>query len=283
MPLTSSERNYFKPPVGKRPVIVITGDLVEITYVNAEAKKFPGKKGRTIGGFTPSARLRMLRTVARINWDGVGRSLFITLTYPDDCVTARFQDRTRQRYLFRRAMENYLGRKAGMIWRLEWKPRLTGKHVGELLPHVHLIVFNVMFLPWQIVRSSWASAVGAGTTIATDVHRISGARSVAKYVCKYCAKLPDRSLDYEPKVNIATGRHWGICRSELIPWAERKVYYNPPAEFIRLMENGAGAVLPYFNRNAEIGFSLFGEVGRKIGQEMLARGIDDAARVWYNH
>lgn len=283
MPLSQSERDYFRSPNGKIAIVVITGDLVEITYVGESKEIACRRKGRVVSSFTNAARLRMLRMVARVDWQSVGRSLFITLTYPDGFANGGHQDCVRQRYVFRRAMENYLGKKVGVLWRVEWKARKSGANVGGFYPHCHLIVFNVPFLPHSMVRSWWRNAIHASGPLATDVQRIDGARSVAKYVCKYAAKREDVLLTISQKSTESIGRHWGVCRRECIPWCERKVYYNPPAEFIRLLENGACSVLPFFPRDASVGFTLFGNVGKALAEEMQARGIDDLARVWYSH
>jgi hypothetical protein len=282
MPLTQAERASFRQRFNHLAVAVIQGELLEITYVTHDkAHRVPGRRG-SVKGFSAAARLRMLRTISTVDWDQVGNSLFITLTYPDTRFDRTIQDRTRDRYLFFRDMENYLGKEFGALWRIEWKPRKTGKKKGTMVPHVHVIVFDVGFLPWQTIRNSWRRVLAVDGHLSTDVRRIRGGKSVAMYVSKYCSKPMDvnRSLDIASYLN--TGRHWGIHRRNLIPWADRVVNHHLTKQDIQLCENAAAMTFPYFVRDAREGFSLFGERARKVIYEILRLDVDEAFEKAYD-
>lgn len=271
MPLTPKERDSFRNPFGTTTVFVITGELVEITYVKSEREKSPPQKRGRISGFTRGSRMRMLRTLAQIDWGRCRSCLFITLTYPDNCFDGRPEASHRERYLFLRAMENHLGKEVGVLWRVEWKRRLTGVLRGSFAPHVHLLVFGCSFVHWKTIRLLWSNVLHVDGPLATDVRRVLGNQRAARYVSKYAAKMPDAdSLDYASKVNY-TGRHWGIHRRNLVPWHEKKVFCTGRQDIVRLMENAACSIFPAFTRDARQGFCLFGETGRKIGEEILLR------------
>lgn len=274
MPLTTEEREQYRPEWGTKCVIVHTGELLEVYHVKGRREKWQGKKRKCVSGFSPSSRLRMLRTVASIDWSGAGRSLFVTLTYPDVFADRGLEARTRDRYLFHRSMENYLGRKVCALWRVEWKCRRTGQRIGHAVPHYHLIVLGVPFIQWQAVRSWWRRVLHADGALSTDVRRIGGAGRVARYVCKYAAKPSETlSLDDSSKVNM-DGRHWGIMRKSMVPFFPRNVFVGVPKPLIDLAENGACSIFRYFTRDAQQGFCLMGELAAKLGEEIFLRAVD---------
>lgn len=274
MPLSSPERESLRSKWKEIPVAVVTGELLEITYLarNKEVR-LPGRRG-VVKGFTNAARLRMMRTVATIDWSRVRASLFITLTYPPQVERRSMKERNQDRYVFLRSMENHLGRKVGALWRIEWKTRKTGATKGTTAPHVHLIVFGCGFIAWQEIRRWWRAALAVVGPLATDVQRIKGGSAVGKYVTKYCAKLPDApSLDSASYLN-SLGRHWGIHRRDLIPWSQRHVFWNLSAEQIRFAENAACMTFRYFAREARQGFCIFGDNAKKIGEIYLGMPLN---------
>lgn len=275
MPLTDDERSRFRPVKGKNPVAIIRGELLEITYVTDVKGNGVHGKRKEVNGFTPSARLRMLRTVAQINWDWCKDSLFITLTYPDKYLRATAHERNQDRHWFLRSMENYLGKKVGALWRLEWVPRKSGAKLGQWEAHVHMIVFGVRYIPYPEVNRAWRVALGADGYVRSDVKRIVGGRDVAKYVSKYCSKKAEASSLVNTTYLNAPGRHWGIHRRDLIPFGNRFVLAGLTSEEIHLIENAACATFKFFTRGTQQGFALFGRNGKRIGEEILCRRIDN--------
>lgn len=238
----------------------------------------PGKRG-IIKGFTPAARLRMLRTVASINWGQVKRALFITLTYPDDNVSRDAAMRARDRYLFLRAMEKHLEKKVGVMWRVEWIERKTGKWKGQTLPHQHLIVFGVGYLSYSWTRDTWNGILGAKDAPSTRVDRVKGGKDAARYVTKYAGKKVDASGLVNASYPNRLGRAWGMSRKELIPFCERFFIPILDATDIHLTENLACMTFRYFTRGTQQGFSVFGENARKVGEILFERMIDKEARI----
>jgi len=278
MSLTAYERDYITSRYNACCVVVKQGDLLEVTYVNSKpAPRRPGRR-KSILGFSPSARLRLLRTMATVYWEGVGPSLFITLTYPDSHIDRTMQTRTQDRSRFFRDMENYLGKEFGAVWRVEWVTRKSGSRKGTMAPHVHLIVFGLRYIPYQTVNKLWRGVLAVDGALRTDVRRIKGQRDVAKYVAKYAAKAEvDRSLVIASYLNT-TGRHWGIHRRELIPWCVRCWDLRMSPDEIALLENAAASKIPYFPKGTRSGFSLFGPVVKVVMEEIRLRRLDGKGR-----
>jgi len=274
MPLTEDERNKFKHSNRKRAFAVWTGELLEITY--SPGIQLNRRHGRrtAIKGFTRGARLRMLRMIASINWGNVRHGVFITLTYPDSCAERTLRERSTDKYLFLRYMEKHLGKKVGVIWRLEWEPRKTGKRKGQLIAHWHLIVFGVRWIDKDIVKQYWRAVLRADGPLITWIDGIKGGRKLAKYVSKYCSKLPgDSVLDDTTYLNTL-GRHWGVNRRELVPWFPRFLIPFLTEADVNLAENLACMTFAYFNRGAQQGFQIFGRNALKVGEILFERMID---------
>jgi hypothetical protein len=179
-------------------------------------------------------------------------------------------------------MENYLRRKIGVLWRLEWVTRKSGKLMGTMEAHVHLIVFGCKFLPWQVVSRSWRAALRAVGPLDTKVQRIDAKKDVAYYVAKYAGKrsAPVVNLDIASYLN--TGRAWGIHRRELLPWHDRHVCRVSDGRHIDLLENAACMTFKYFTRGAQEGFSLFGPLAKKVIDQMYNTALDESLLADYH-
>lgn len=274
MPLTDTERKHFKHSRHKRAFAVWTGELLEITYApTTDTYRRPGKRG-IVKGFTRSARLRMLRTIASVNWDHVKHAVFITLTYPDEYANRMMGERSTDKSLFLRMLERHLKKQLGVLWRLEWEPRKSGKHVGQLVAHWHLIVFGTRYVPKDTVRSFWQCVLRADGPVVTWIDGITSGRKISRYVSKYCSKLPDADvLDNASYLNNL-GRHWGINRRELVPWYPRFLIPFLTSEDVRLCENLACMTFKYFTRGTDQGFQVFGENAKKVGEILFQRMLD---------
>lgn len=273
MPLSPEEKDSLRPPWGTRAVIVHTGNLLEVIYVGHDRRKRSSKRRGGVGEFSRSARLRMLRMCSTINWDAAMPGVFVTLTYPDDRVATDSRVRTQERDAFFRATEKYLGREIPVLWRTEWKPRLSGKWMGHAAPHVHLLILSCSFVSYSTVNRVWCGVIGADGYCRTDVRKIRTAEHAARYVSKYAAKLPeDLSLVNTSKISVE-GRHWGIHRRNLVPWYPQNILCDAPKWAVRLAENGASTVFRYFTRDVDQGFCLFGDVARKLGQHIFDQAI----------
>jgi len=212
--------------------------------------------------------------IASINWGHVRKGVFITLTYPDEHADRAMGERSTDKYLFLRYIEKYLGKEVGVIWRLEWEPRKSGKRKGKLTAHWHMIVFGTSYIPKDVVRSFWRCVLRADGPVVTWIDGIESGKKLARYVGKYCAKLPDADvLDNATYLN-SFGRHWGINRRELVPWFPRFVIPFLTEADVKLSENLACMTFRYFTREAQQGFQVFGTNALKVGEILFERMLD---------
>jgi len=281
MPLTEKERVKYSNKWFDVAAATWQGELIEITYIKRYKKKFVPKRRGFINGFTKGARLRMLRMIASIKWESVTNGLFITLTYPDSYADRTMYERSTDKYLFMRYIEKYLGKEVGAIWRLEWELRKSGSRKGQLIAHYHLIVFGIRYIPKDVVRSFWRCVLRVDGPLMTWVDGIKNGRKLARYVGKYCAKLPETSvLDNSTYLN-SQGRHWGMHRRGLIPFSSRVVIPYLTEHEVNLMENLACMTFRFFTRGTQQGFSVFGKNAKKIGEILFEKRIDEEGNYWY--
>lgn len=216
--------------------------------------------------------MRMLRTVNRIDWRTVGRSVFVTLTYPDQFIERTYKARTQQRSLMNRYIEKFAKRKVGIVWRCEWKSRRSGQYKGKLVPHFHLLVCGVAFLPQARVREWWRTILGATGALATDVRAITGEEGAAMYLTKYMAKVD--TLDRAAYLNnpYTMGRQWGLSRSKQIPRAKITVNRDLDEEETAFAQFECAKDRPRYNPLLDGGFTLFGnEVEKEFTQRLGKR------------
>ena len=169
--------------------------------------------------FTKQSASRFTRKMARAR--NTGTLLFVTLTYRDE---EWFGSSPRD---LQRHLENICKRieyehlHAGIIWRKEWTTRKSGEHLGDIAPHLHMIVRGAgedanVFKAW--LTEAWAEVTGAadkGATARVDVQIAKSYKHAARYVAKYIAKLPDDDDAEAIRIYLyqwagEVGRHWGM-------------------------------------------------------------------------
>ena len=111
----------------------------------------PPKRGE-VSEFSDSSRRRMLELLSKLLRDRL--PLFVSLTYPDSFPSYR--------ETFKRDLEVFCQRLlrkwplASVLWKLEFKERLSGENKGKVAPHYHLFVYGVPALfPFQPERRAW--------------------------------------------------------------------------------------------------------------------------------
>lgn len=228
-------------------------------------------RGR-ITAFSRQARMRMLRFVAHCNWPAIGKSLFITLTYPDSHARETVAARGMHKSLFFRYAEKFLGRQVPALWRVEWKPRQSGEYTGIVVPHFHLLVCGVRYLHWARVRAWWRQILEVKGPLCTDVQGIEGEGGVADYVAKYAGKIASLDIGtYQSSVD-PSGRHWGVRRKSAIPThpvAILRQIFEAEVEWCQMIATG---VFPRYNPLLDGGFTL-------LGREYAARFSDEFAEI----
>ena len=115
-----------------------------------------GKRGRCMG-FSWGSRRRLLDHLNTVS-KGAALPYFLTLTLPDDVFCDDVSEFARRGKVwldvFLKRLRRVCGTAAG-FWRMEWKARQSGAHVGRLFPHFHLLVWG---LPVRVMGGGWEEA-----------------------------------------------------------------------------------------------------------------------------
>lgn len=217
----------------------------------------------------------MLRFLNIIDYKKISHSLFLTLTWPDECLSMDYSDRTMQRNVFMRHLEKEVGRQVPAIWRIEWEERKSGMYTGDLAPHLHLMVFNVRYISWQRVRELWRQSIRRGSgVLKTWVKGIYNEDGACRYLSKYVSKY--RSLDVSSYLNsgIKFGKHWDVCREGLIPLRPVEADVILGKKQVQRVLNFAASKWPWYDKNTPHGFTIFGERDAKSWKNWLNSTCD---------
>jgi len=198
------------------------GSLLECkrprSWTQMESKR-GGIRGK-VKAFSNASRRRMLRLIAKL--EQTRKPLWFDLTYPDEFFNERMDGaRLKESHLkkFYQRLE-YAFPEVAVIWKLEYKARKSGKHVGVMFPHFHMLVWglhdeNLYDLRQMVARMWWevcgklsAKHLEAGTSVS----RIKSYRGVFFYASKYMSK------EVEEEVS-EVGRWWGVKGRDNLPEA----------------------------------------------------------------
>ena len=257
--------------------------------MDAKGAGVGGTRGE-IRGFSLKSRQRMLERLMRIDW-GAGACYFTTLTYHRSCFDKDREDWKRDLQTWRKRLERkYSKTLCGVLWRLEFQPRKSGEHRGQVAPHFHCIVFfdRQMFLPslrdW--VAESWhaiadpmsAEHAKAGTNVerARNVQGEEMGRLLS-YLAKYVGKLEKYTvIDRTTGEIMSTGRTWGLWGD--VPMAVLGAVRMDQSNYRRFLErvNAKGSACGswYMEAISEQweGFRIWGDGGLLMDE--LLQGID---------
>ncbi|HET9309354.1 MAG TPA: hypothetical protein VFO46_25290 [Candidatus Sulfotelmatobacter sp.] len=209
--------------------------------------------------FSTASRRRLIYRIARMNWQKLKYTKFITLTYPDELSCRSIRRRTIDRDTFHRMMEEYLGRQVAALWRTEWQVRKTGEIEGQPMPHVHIALFAEPFIPWQIVRNRWQRAIGWKGYVRTEIELARDPGKTGRYCAKYMSEQDSLSLVIASYLSRVCGRPWGIKRPKLIPWHLEKVIEDVDPDVIVEARARAARRYPPIGQRANGGFTLLGD------------------------
>jgi hypothetical protein len=266
----------WEPGQSTRWIVTLQGKLLTVQEVMNYSH---GKVSHTRGPnrpFTAAARLRMLKEIARIDWASVGPCKLMTVGYPDHLVDTTYKQRTTQRYLLHRHIENHLGRHVGMLWRVEWIDRKSGRHKGLYTPHIHGVIFNVRYLDQWLVRRWWREILHVDGPLSTDLESCRRGEDAGKYACKYASKVDSHSLDYASYLNNSFGRSWGVVRRETIPYGPIHRWTEFEAGQLDTMRERAARVIRYRLHPTTGSYTIFGDNARKLARLIFGEDLDAA-------
>jgi hypothetical protein len=242
----------------------VQGDVVQVCVKFNWCQAATDSLRGSIKGFSKAARLRMIRTASRIDWDRLGSSLFVTLSYPDSCLNPHYKERTQKLYLFHRYIEKHLNKKVPMLWRTEWKPRRSGRLKGVVCPHTHCILGGVNYVDWRMIREWWRKINSHKGYIHTYVQRIINADGPIKYITKYMAKEDSLVRGAYLNSTFLHGRAWSIKRANLMPMHPVEFNRRLSPEEIRMAQAFAQSEFRTYNEFLNGGFTLLGNYNKKL-------------------
>jgi hypothetical protein len=112
----------------------------------------------------------------------------------------------------------------GIVWRREWEVRKSGRWKGELIPHIHAMVYLKADTPGssfygfsRALRVQWVKSLPKQDDVAIKkamkvaLHdrswaRLNNVEHALKYVSKYMAKADPRVIEGD----YSLGRMWGV-------------------------------------------------------------------------
>lgn len=185
-----------------------------------------GRRG-DIRGFSPASRRRMQRLLMTVDFTSCAAYL-CGFTLPDVFDEAKHQAHWKA---LRKRLYRRLPGLVGVIWKKEWKRRLSGDRKGDWAPHYHMLLFLPVSVSegmlWRILRQLWNEVVAPddvdhllhGCDVrAVDVPKGHAVAKLMLYISKYLAKTLDEA-------DMPTGRLWGVwgkpptaATSASMPW-----------------------------------------------------------------
>jgi len=252
------------------------------------------KKRGNVKGFSRSSRLRLMKSFARIDIGENMPYLFMTLTYPD---TVLLRDRwieksklelmtrenylaldylhiTQHRWVFWRYLEKHLGKQIPGIWRIEYKPRLSGVHKDFPMPHLHILIAQHGYVRWQEVRWFWQSTIGE-RFVNVDVRGVYNPEVTLHYLSKYIGKEETDTLEHDAYLDsLPFGRQWGYMRKPLIKQEDKWTGRYFETDQLASLRQYASPESFEVQETGMCSFTLIGPRAKEIGNLLLASDLD---------
>ena len=257
----------------------LQGECLEVRAMWNYSQRLKGQRREKVKPFSGASRLRLLKTIAHMDWSDKEDYLLVTLTYPDERRERSYRERSQDRYLFHRYIEKYLGRKVAMLWRCEWKVRKSGRDVGKLAPHIHMIYIGVKYIDQKKIRQWWRTILDVQGPLATDVRAAKDGEHAGRYVAKYVAKKDEVTLDDVAYHNNPAGRSWGFMRKNLIAFQARHKVGDLEDDTVTMARALARIANPRHKGGGQEGFTLFGPAAVQVFERIQKRGVDSRAAV----
>lgn len=253
-----------------RWTVTIQGSCVKFKRSGGPMHEPPTRLDTQLGPFSKASRLRLLSFMNKVDWSLIPEPCFVTLTYPDTVIHRDYARRSLDRFLFLRYLEKHRKAKTPSIWRVEWKPRKTGRYKNKLMPHWHLLLPTVTALNENVVRDMWRKSIGHDDTyLDVDVRSVTGELGAVKYLAKYVSKQQSLGILAYRNTGFRFGRHWGITRKSLIPMAPITVQRELTEDEILAAKQFAAGLWKHYDFDEGAGFTLLNPQLAKEWKEFL--------------
>jgi hypothetical protein len=219
---------------GSRSEEVDTGDDRDLADAMGGRSSGSPVAESTISGFSEDSRRRLRGRLHALRREAGG--LFLTLTY-QHCDPTPDEAKRDLDTFWKRIRRRFPG--ASAVWKME--PHTEDENRG--IPHFHLMVFGVSFIPVQWLSKTWHEITGeqdyAHRKSCVDLEPfVNQDGKLQSYMVEYMeetyAEWPEAEED-GPWAE--TGRWWGCLSRKQLPWADWEdapVYLNED-EAIRLI------------------------------------------------
>jgi len=268
------EEAYHRYLFNLQPWVSVRGNLVHL-HLPTEFKPHTWEhKRKGIGGFSPQSRLRMLKWSATVDWGKIPKALFVTLSYPDEFATATRTERSAHLDALIKRLDRHFKTQEGVIYRWEWKPRLTGEFVGRVSPHLHLLLLNKRYLLWYDLMAWWMEIIGEKTYANVDVRKANKRDMAARYMTKYLSKMGELGVLGIDTYAAVDGKHWGTRRHPAIPRCKETIWRGISQEQTWIFIRAAARAMAHFDWQYPTSFSLFGQEGLKAVKLFMKTNVD---------
>ena len=256
-----------RKPENDLPVqIVQKGFLLQVHAGKAYEPPPCRQKGAKIKHFSRAARLRLTKNLLTVDYGKTPVSVLITLTYPDALVPRTKDQRAIDLSQFLRRIEKHLGRQVYGVWRVEWEARKTGEHRGNIAPHIHLLLFGVVFIHYRNINVWWRRILRYSRACRTEIKRAGKVRSTLRYLGKYIKKAGEASLVYAPNYNSMDGKHYGYVRPKSIPRCKTTWISKPTEAQLEYLFKMHHELWPDSDTRMGESFSIMAEGAERIMQ-----------------
>jgi hypothetical protein len=259
---------------GRNVFIEIQGRLLAVAF-RTGPNSLPMPPRKEVKGFSRGARFRMLKTFQRLDWHRVGSSTFGTTTWRDEIGRPTGRMLTQFRSWLHRSVETMVGRHVSAIWRTEWVPRLSGRFVGEPMPHVHWIYLDIPRLDKEEYAYRTAQAMGVDR-VRTQLKAIKGLEDCMYYVSKKLAYVAKAScvLVTDAYLNkIPNGRQWSVMRRPNLPLCDKTELRLAPGELVEKIREIAIEEWDRTPIEPDAGFTVFGPASHRVRMLLAEAGL----------
>lgn len=249
-------------------IIELAGQLAAVYYADRSWLPAGGKKS-ALTSFSNRSRLGMFKMLSRLEWPPDENNSFITLTCRDDAARWTPRRLVECRWNFWKRLEYEFGQVPN-FWRVEYEVRESGLKKGEVMPHFHFLAINCPYIHYSKVAKWWREVQGVSGYVRVEVKRIKSRAQAGYYISKYVGKLLPPTLVIATYLATHPGRHWGVMRKSLMPFAQRTWLRLPRGdleEWLRAKAKGLWRGVP---DDQGVGYTLLGQGGEAFAKAIRA-------------